>query len=173
VLRLPLTTAPVPAVDGYRTVSWTGAAPEELLVSYAEARDAINDAPHDEAIDDERYTPERIRAMESVVEGRDTELRVTVAVDDTGRVAGHTDVRVARESGAAAFTDDTAVVAAHRRRGLAMWIKDTCLRKLTAERPDVGAVVTDNDVTNRPMLAVNDRLGFVATAIRTGAVLDL
>jgi GNAT superfamily N-acetyltransferase len=173
VLRLPLTTPPVPAVRGYRVVSWTGAAPEELLVSYAEARNAINDAPHDESIDDERYTPEMIRAMESVVERRDTELRVTVAVSGGGQVAGFTDLRAPREPGASAFTDDTAVMAAHRRRGLAMWIKDACLRRLSAERPDVGAVVTDNDVTNGPMLAVNDRLGFVATAVRTGAVLDL
>jgi GNAT superfamily N-acetyltransferase len=173
VLRLPLTTPPVPAVDGYRVVSWTGAAPEELLASYAEARNAINDAPRDESIDDERYTPERIRAMESVVKERDTELRVTVAVDAAGRVGGFTDIRVPNEAGASAFTDDTAVLAAHRRRGLAMWIKDACLRRLAEERPDVRAVVTDNDVTNGPMLAVNDRLGFVATAVRTGAVLDL
>ena len=173
VLRLPLTTAPVPAVDGYRVVSWTGTAPEELLASYAVARNAINDAPHDDAIDDERYTPDRIREMESVVAARDTELRVTVAVSGHGQVAGFTDLRVAREPGASAFTDDTAVLAEHRRHGLAMWIKDACLRRLAAERPDVGAVVTDNDITNRPMLAVNDKLGFVATAVRTGAVLDL
>lgn len=173
VLRLPLTTPPVPVAAGYRVVSWTGAAPEELIASYAEARHAINDAPHDEAIDDERYTPERIRAMEAVADTRDTEMRVSVAVSGAGQVVGFTDVRVAREPGAAAFTDDTAVVAEHRRRGLAMAIKDACLRKLSVERPDVGAITTDNDVTNTPMLAVNDQLGFVATAIRRGAVLDL
>ena len=173
VLRFPLTTPPVSPVEGYRVVSWTGAAPAGLLESYAAARNAINDAPKDDSIDDERYTPERIRAMESSVERRDTELRVTVAVAPDGEVAGFTDVRVPREAGAAAFTDDTAVVAAHRRRGVASWIKDECLRRLAAERPDVPAVVTDNDVTNRAMLAVNDRLGFVATAVRTGAVLDL
>jgi GNAT superfamily N-acetyltransferase len=173
VLRFPLTTPPVSPVEGYRVVSWTGAAPDDLLASYAEARNAINDAPHDESIDDERYTPDRIRAMESSVEERDTELRVTVAVAPDGEVVGFTEVRVPREVGTAAFTDDTAVVAAHRRRGLASWIKDECLRRLAAQRPDVEAVVTDNDVTNRAMLAVNERLGFVATAVRTGAVLDL
>ena len=62
---------------------------------------------------------------------------------------------------------------AGRLRRLASWIKDECLRRLAAERPDVPAVVTDNDVTNRAMLAVNDRLGFVPTAVRVGAVLDV
>jgi len=100
VLRFPLTTPPVSPVEGYRVVSWTGAAPAELLESYAAARNAINDAPHDESIDDERYTPERIRAMESSVERRDTELRVTVAVAPDGEVAGFTDVRAPREAGA-------------------------------------------------------------------------
>jgi mycothiol synthase len=172
-LPLPLTTPPALPVTGYRMVSWTGAAPEELLASYAEARNAINDAPHDVAVDDDRYTPERIRAMEAAVARRGAEMRVTVAVDGAGTVAGFTEVRVPPEPGAPAFTEDTAVVAAHRRRGLAMWIKDASLRSLARDRPDVPVVVTDNDLTNTAMLAVNDRLGFVVTSVRTGAVLDL
>jgi len=65
VLRLPLRTGPVPDVPGYERVSWTGSAPEELLASYAQARNAINDAPHDDAVDEERYTPERVRDLEA------------------------------------------------------------------------------------------------------------
>jgi RimJ/RimL family protein N-acetyltransferase len=80
---------------------------------------------------------------------------------------------VARTGTTTAFTDDTAVLAAHRGRGLAAWIKDACLRRLSTERPDVTAVVTENDVTNAPMLAVNAKLGFVETSIRTEAILDL
>jgi hypothetical protein len=34
-------------------------------------------------------------------------------------------------------------------------------------------VITDNEATNAPMIAVNDRLGFVPTSIRIGTVLDL
>jgi GNAT superfamily N-acetyltransferase len=173
VMPLPLTTPPVPPVDGYETVSWTGRAPDELLESYASARNAINDAPHDDAVDDERYTPERVRGQEATAARRERDAFVTVAVDRTGAVAGYTEVRVARTPGATGFTDDTAVLANHRRRGLALWIKDTCLRRLAAQRPDVTQVVTENDVTNAPMLAVNERLGFVATSVRTEAILDL
>ncbi len=173
VLRLPLRSVPVPAVAGYELVSWTGAAPDDLLESYARARHAINDAPHDDAIEAERFTPKRIRDIEAAVARRDRELRVTVAVDRTRTVAGQTEVRVARTAGATAFTEETAVVAAHRGRGLALWIKDEALRRLAADRPDVPQVVTDNDVTNRAMLAVNDRLGFLPTSVTSGAVLEL
>ena len=33
------------AVDGYRLASWNGAAPDDLVASFARAREAINDAP--------------------------------------------------------------------------------------------------------------------------------
>jgi mycothiol synthase len=173
VLPLPLRTPPVPAVAGYELVSWTGPTPDDLLESYARARHAINDAPHDDAIADERFTPERIRDIEAAVARRDREQRVTVAVDGARTVVGQTELRVARTAGATAFTEETAVVAAHRGRGLALWIKDGVLRRLAVERPDVPQVVTDNDVTNRAMLAVNDRLGFRPTSVTTGAVLEL
>jgi GNAT superfamily N-acetyltransferase len=173
VLTLPLRTTPVPPVPGYRVVSWVGATPDELLDSFAEACNAINDAPHDAAIADDLYTPERIRDMEQRIAGRGADMRVTVALDGAGTVAGYTMINVSRDRGQAGFTDDTAVVAAHRRRGIALWIKDVSLRALGAERPDVPSVITDNEVTNAPMIAVNDRLGFVETSIRIGAVLDL
>src|SRR5947199_272244 len=98
---------------------------------------------------------------------------VTVALDPTRTVVAYTEVQVARTAGASGFTGDTAVVAAHRRGGLALWIKDGCLRRLAAQRPDVTRVLTENDVTNAPMLAVNDRLGFVPSSVRTEAILDL
>jgi GNAT superfamily N-acetyltransferase len=173
VLRLPLGMPPVPAVAGYELVSWTGAAPDDLLESYAEARHAINDAPHDDAVAAEHFTAERIRDIEAAVARRDRELRVTVAVDRARTVVGQTEMRVGRTAGATAFTEETAVVAAHRGRGLALWIKDEALRRLAADRPDVPYVVTDNDVTNRAMLAVNDLLGFRPTSVTTGAVLEL
>lgn len=55
------------AVPGYRLVRWTGACPDGLLASYADARAAINDAPH---ADDESWSPERVRDLEAVVARR-------------------------------------------------------------------------------------------------------
>src|SRR5436305_20345 len=75
--------------------------------------------------------------------------------------------------GSGAFTEETAVRGEHRGRGLALWIKDHNIRWLSAQRPDVPYVKTDNDVTNTAMLAVNTRLGFVATSESAEAILDL
>jgi RimJ/RimL family protein N-acetyltransferase len=63
------------------------------------------------------------------------------------------------------------VVAAHRGRGLARHIKLESLRRLAADRPDVRAVITGNDITNTPMLAVNTALGFIEMGIQTDAFL--
>jgi GNAT superfamily N-acetyltransferase len=173
MLRLPLGAAPVRAVDGYRLVSWRGVTPDELIESYARSRHAINDAPHDDAIEPERFTPERIRDIEAALVRRDRDQFVTVALDGGGEVAGQTEVRVAREPGSGGFTEETAVRGEHRGRGLALWIKDHNIRWLSAQRPDVPYVKTDNDVTNTAMLAVNTRLGFVATSESAEAILDL
>lgn len=173
-LRLPADLpAPAPPA-GYRLRSWVGAAPEELIASYARATDAMLDSPHDDDLpDDEHWTPEYLRELEATVARRGQQNRVTVAVDGTGEVAGYTSMRVGPEHGTVARTEDTAVVAAHRGRGLARAVKLESLRRLVADRPDVTAVLTGNDVTNKPMLAVNSVLGFREVAIRTDVLLPL
>jgi hypothetical protein len=172
-LRLPA-ELPVPAPPaGYRLRSWVARTPEELIASYARARNAINDAPHDAAAGAEYWTPDRLRDLEAAVARRPQQTRVTVALDGAGEVAGYTELRVGPEPGTVARTEDTAVVAAHRGRGLSRPIKLESLRRLTADRPDVPAVVTGNDVTNAPMLAVNTALGFTEVAVRTDAFLPV
>ena len=117
-------------VDGYRLRGWVGAAPESLVASYARARNAINDAPI--AIDGERvaWDPGFVRDLERVLDRRGREVRVTVVLDANSNVAGFTEVRVSRHSGATATTEDTAVLRGHRGKGLARWLKNESLRVL-------------------------------------------
>ncbi len=161
------------AVDGYRVRSWTGPAPDDLLLSYADARNAINDSPHDDEQPDERWTPERVREAERSMAARGRQIRVTIALDGLGSVAAYTELRVSPDSGTVARTEDTAVVAAHRRRGLASWVKAESLRLLAIDRPDVTRVTTTNDATNVPMIAVNTAQGFAETVVWTHAFLPL
>ncbi len=161
------------AVDGYRVRSWTGPAPDDLLASYADARNAINDAPDDVDAPDERWTPERVREAERSMAARGRQIRVTVALDSLDGVAAYTELRVSPDSGAVARTEDTAVVAAHRRRGLASWVKAESLRLLATDRPDVTRVTTTNDATNVPMIAVNTAQGFAETVVWTHVFLPL
>jgi GNAT superfamily N-acetyltransferase len=168
ILRLPA-GLPVTPVPGYRLRSWVGAAPDELLDSYVAARNAVNDAP---GIPQVRYDAEMIRKREAAQRRRGIQVRVTMALDRAGTVAAFTDLRVARGSDVAR-TNETAVLAAHRGRGLARLVKAESLRLLAAERPDTTAVTTTNETSNAPMLAINEKLGFTPLIEYTDAVIDL
>jgi mycothiol synthase len=172
-LRLPAELPEPAPLAGYRLESWVAPTPAGLVASYARAREALNDAPHDHDAGTEHWTADKIRDLEAAVARRGQQTRVTVALDGAGEVVGYSELRVGPERGMVASTEDTAVVAAHRGRGLARRIKLESLRRLAADRPDVTAVVTDNDVTNAAMLAVNTALGFTEVAIQTDAFLPL
>jgi GNAT superfamily N-acetyltransferase len=170
VLRLPLGRhLTIRPVEGYTVRAWMGAAPVSLLDSYVRARPAVNDAPGD----DEVWSAARIRDLEATVERRNRDMRVTVALDGHEEVVGFTELRVSRTPSAVAGTEDTAVVAAHRRRGLARWIKLESLLGLQKDRPDVPLVTTANAEENDAMLALNRSLGFSPVAVYTNCALEL
>ena len=118
------------------------------------------------------WSPDRVRELEAALERRDRDIRATVALDDDGSVVAFTELRVSRTRNAIAGTEDTAVLAAHRRRGLARWVKLESLQQLRRDRPDVDLVTTTNDETNEAMLALNRTLGFEPVAVYTSCVLD-
>lgn len=156
---------------GYELRSWTGEAPDDLVASYAEAHEAMNDAPSPEGLRDRPWTVERVRVLEEACRRRGREMRVTVAVAD-GTVASFTELRVSTPPAAHATTEDTATLAGHRGRGLARAVKCELLRLLTLERPDVERVRTLNAESNAAMRAVNRGLGFVPVATLTTTVLE-
>jgi GNAT superfamily N-acetyltransferase len=157
---------------GYELRSWRGAAPDDLVETYAEAHEAMNDAPAPEGLRDRPWTVARVRALEEACRRRDRELRATVAVAD-GAVASFTELRASAPPATDATTEDTATLAAHRGRGLARAVKCEALRLLAAERPDVERVRTLNAESNAAMRAVNRDLGFVPVATLTTTVLTL
>jgi GNAT superfamily N-acetyltransferase len=165
--KLPVPT-PVP---GYRLVRWTGACPDGLLASYADARAAINDAPHDDA--DATWSPERVRGLEAVVARRGRETRVTAVVSDSETVVAFTEMRISPAPSSTVSIEDTAVVRQHRQRGLATWMKADALATLRLERPDVAFVTTSNAYENHPIRAINQRLGFTSTVVWVTAVLTV
>jgi len=169
MLTLPV-AEPIAAVPGYTLMTWTDAAPDWLLDSYAVARTAINDAPRSDAIPPEIWSPRRVRDMEQTAAARGRTAMVTVAMADF-EVAAFTELRVSPDSGAIASTEDTAVLPGHRGRGLATWIKAESLALLRRVRPDVTRVVTTNDTANTAMLKINRRLGFVSVGTWTDMIL--
>lgn len=153
-------TAAAAGPPGYRLVAYTGPCPDELIDSYARAKNAMNDAPTDGAdVAEHVYTADRLR-IDEAASAKFGELRVVLAVaGDTGAVAGFTEVLLptGETSGS---QGDTAVVPEHRGRGLGLWVKADMLVRLRAERPDVTTLLTGNSSTNAHMLRINDRLGY-------------
>lgn len=155
---------------GYELRSWDGAAPDELVASFAAARNAIDDAPAPAGEVFPTWTVARVRELEDAQERRGRQIRVTVALAG-GEVAAFTELRVSPAPAPTVSTEDTATVAEHRGRGLCQAVKLESLRLLRAERPDVERVATLNAEENGPMRAINTKLGFVPVVTLTTAVL--
>jgi GNAT superfamily N-acetyltransferase len=173
-VRLREVEIPEPVVPpGWRLVSWRGATPDELIESYARARNAVDDAPTPGGMEMGVTDAAWVRAMEETAVARGREIRATVAVDERGEVGAFTDVRVSPPPSAIATTDDSATVAWARRQGLATALKRESLRLLQVERPDVEVVRTVNAEENIGMRAVNTGVGFVPTYIRTATIVTL
>jgi GNAT superfamily N-acetyltransferase len=147
---------------GYRLLSWQEACPDELLEPFARAKYAMNDAPVGEMDVAERgWSTEVIRGWERQLRHLDRQQRVVAALHEaSGEVAGFTEVELRRRAPALSEQGDTAVVAAHRGRGLGLWLKAAMLRQLQEARPDVTGLLTGNAASNTHMLRINLRLGY-------------
>jgi hypothetical protein len=137
------------------------------VASFAEARQAINDAPRAAEGEWQEWNVTRVRDLERMAKERGRQIRVTVATDAAGEVVALTELRVALTAAAVATTEDTVVVAAHRGRGLARWVKAESVALLRRDRPDVELVATTNAEANIAIRAVNTRLGFLPAAMLT------
>lgn len=152
----------VPVPDGYRLTSWVGSIPEELIASYAVARQAVQDAPLGESsIRLPRWDPARIRREERELAEQGTEERVVVAIQQaTGEVIGVSGILTYAYRPESSFVNETSVVATHRGNGLGRAMKAAMMRQLIVERPQVRRVVTSTNADNVHMIAVNDAIGY-------------
>ncbi len=148
--------------DGYELVYWRNHCPDDLLESYVAAIGAMNDAPRGEMdFEDMTFTPERTRESERVVRAREHEFLVAAAVESATRtVAAFTELIVPPLRVWHVDQEDTAVVPAHRGRGLGRLVKTANILALLDAFPEAQMVETWNSVTNEHMLRVNVEIGF-------------
>ncbi len=173
MLDLRAADLPEPGIpDRFELITWLERVPDVHLSAYVEARAAMDDAPGPEGMELPSGSGGRVRASEEALLRRDREMRLTVAMDDHGRVVAFTELRVSRGS-KLGFTDDTGTVAALRGRGLARAVKLESLRRLRADHPEVEVVSTSNAEENTVMRHLNESIGFRPTATVTGAVIEL
>ncbi|MFT2706496.1 GNAT family N-acetyltransferase [Clavibacter zhangzhiyongii] len=160
------------AGDAYRVVSWVDATPEHLLDDLAvlHARMSTDTPAGDLPQAEDPWDAARLREAE-VRRASSGRTGLTTAVEHvaTGRLVGFTEIAVSpsgrRSDGHEyAYQQDTLVLAEHRGHRLGMLLKVENLLLLAREAPGADRVVTWNADENRPMLAVNEALGFAHVA---------
>ncbi|MGY6501708.1 MAG: GNAT family N-acetyltransferase [Acidimicrobiales bacterium] len=173
---------------GYSLVCWEGPCPEDRLGAYADALDAMADAPLD-AVDwtHDPVTPTWVRALEAYSSARGVRRHAALALAEDGSSAGATLVLVHPARPQIAHQEDTAVVPSHRGVGIGRWLKAANLAAVRRRHPELVVVETYNAESNGPMLDINVAMGFrpsraffahqgefgaVVGAVATGAATD-
>jgi GNAT superfamily N-acetyltransferase len=154
---------------GYELVRIAGPTSAEMLPDVASMVAAINDAPFDDLdIEDEVFTPERVRRFERAqVAARMRTYRVIARERETGTLGGHTMVAVDAEHPGYASQYDTSVLRSHRGHRLGRLLKIDMLQWLADAEPQLRMLDTWNAASNDHMIEVNEVLGYqvVATGI--------
>jgi GNAT superfamily N-acetyltransferase len=146
----------------YDLLRLAGPVPDELIADVATMSAAINDAPTDDLdIEDEVFSPERIRAFETGQDVHDRRTYRLVARErNTGEMAGHTMVAVEGERPWHGWQYDTSVLRAHRGHRLGLVLKIAMLYWLAEEEPQLLTIDTWNAKSNKHMVEVNEVLGY-------------
>jgi len=152
-------------VPGYRLVAWDGLVPDELAVSFAASRRAMDDMPTEDAdMPSEPWDVGRVRRVVEAVAKRG-ELLDTIAVvaEATGEIVGFTELVVPGSGTGDGQHYGTGVLGEHRGRGLARWMKAESVRRARRRYPALSGLLADTAASNGAMRRINDTLGYVAT----------
>ncbi len=158
------------AGDAYEARSWSGRTQPELRDGMAalHARMATDAPSAGLDVDDERWDAARLDRLERELEEAGQSVLQAAAVHrESGDVVAFTVLLVPAE-GRPATQEDTLVHADHRGHRLGMLVKAENLLQLGRLHPDRTRVITWNAEENRPMLAVNEALGFTPVGAEGG-----
>jgi hypothetical protein len=148
--------------DGYTVEYHPGGPPQELLEAYALAKLEAQ-AADDNDLDSHPTAsdPQRLRDSLETLHRRGLKPYIVLAIhEETGEVAGLTELVVPAQHPERADQYDTIVVRKHRGYGIDRAIKARMLFELRGAEPGLREVQTWNAQHNESMLKVNAELGY-------------
>ncbi|PCN46739.1 GNAT family N-acetyltransferase [Curtobacterium sp. 'Ferrero'] len=152
------------AGSAYRVHSWPGRTPERWLDGIALLHTRMSTDTPAGGMDEpeDRWDGERVRANEAELD-RAPRTMVTVAVEhvDSGALVGFTQLAVPDAPERAVMQWDTLVLREHRGHRLGWLLKVVGIETVERDHPGHPAILTFNAEENRPMLDVNEAVGFV------------
>jgi GNAT superfamily N-acetyltransferase len=154
------------AGEDYRIVTWAGATPDQWLDDVATifARMSTDAPTGNLEIEEEKWDAERVRQNDAR-RARSGRLALVAAVEHlpSGKLVAFNGVSVSEaDRTRPAQQGVTLVLKEHRGHRLGMLVKVGNIRQLMAQSPTTPFILTDNAEENRPMLDVNEAVGFEA-----------
>lgn len=152
------------AASGYRVVQWETPTPPEFVEGYAWMKSRMStDAPSAGLeTDEETWDADRVRSWDAEILDGGRRMLVTAAQHvETGELCAFNELVLGVDPTAASHQYDTLVLSTHRGHRLGMLVKAEGLRAWHRIAPDSPRMVTYNAEENRPMLDINEALGFV------------
>ncbi|KQR91181.1 MAG: GNAT family N-acetyltransferase [Microbacterium ginsengisoli] len=152
---------------GYEVVQWEYPTPEEFTLDYAWMKSRMStDTPvGDMEVDEEVWDADRVRRMEQRYLDSGERVLVTAARHvASGRLCAFNELASRTDPTLASSQMDTLVLSEHRGHRLGMLVKCAGLRRWRELVPDSPRLLTFNAEENRPMLSINETLGFTPAA---------
>lgn len=155
------------ASAGYRVVQWQLPTPPEFVDGYAWMKSRMaTDVPAGMLeFDEETWDADRLRRHERIYLDAGRTMLVTAAQHvDSGDVVAFNELVIGNDPTQATSQEDTLVLSEHRGHRLGMLVKCAALLTWLDIAPNSPRVLTSNAEENRPMLSINEAIGFAPIA---------
>lgn len=159
------------AGDDYRVITWCLPTPEHLREGYGDVMSRMaTDVPSGDLVfEEERWDAARVVRHDKVITDAGQLLSVT-AVEHvpSGRLVAFNELVIGPDRSGVTHQYGTLVVKEHRGKRLGTIVKCANLLRWREIAPDSPKISTFNAEENRPMLDINEAIGFVPTSYAAG-----
>jgi hypothetical protein len=152
---------------GYRVVQWMLPTPGVHVAGYAWLKQHMSTDVPDAALGmpEEKWDADRVARHDDRYTNAGKSVLVTAAQHiASGELCAYNELSIGAEAASVSNQEDTLVLSSHRGHRLGMLVKTAGLLTWREQHPDSPTVITYNAEENRPMLDINEAIGFAPIA---------